>query len=96
MASNIRNSLIIFSFLLLSITIIGIFWLITTPGAQAGLIFAYAAGLSMIFCRHYLWRLLLWHWQWIPLGTRFLMRWTLNLCLLAVSVGYLWFSDGSW
>lgn len=49
MTSNIRNSLIIFSFLLLSITIIGIFWLATTPGAQAGLIFAYAAGLSMIF-----------------------------------------------
>lgn len=41
--------MIIFSFLLLSITIIGIFWLATTPGAQAGLIFAYAAGLSMIF-----------------------------------------------
>jgi len=49
MTSKIRNSLIIFSFLLLSITIIGIFWLVTTPGAQAGLIFAYAAGLSMIF-----------------------------------------------
>lgn len=49
MSLKIRNSLIIFSFLLLSITIIGIFWLVTTPGAQAGLIFAYAAGLSMIF-----------------------------------------------
>ncbi|MBI2097273.1 MAG: sulfite exporter TauE/SafE family protein, partial [Candidatus Sungbacteria bacterium] len=49
MTSKIRNSLIIFSFLLLSVTIIGIFWLVTTPGAQAGLIFAYAAGLSMIF-----------------------------------------------
>lgn len=49
MTSKIRNSLIIFSFLLVSITIIGIFWLATTPGAQAGLIFAYAAGLSMIF-----------------------------------------------
>lgn len=49
MTSKIRNGLIIFSFFLLSITIIGIFWLATTPGAQAGLIFAYAAGLSMIF-----------------------------------------------
>lgn len=49
MTSKIRNGLIIFSFLLLSITIIGIFWLVTTPNAQAGLIFAYAAGLSMIF-----------------------------------------------
>lgn len=49
MTSTIRNGLIIFSFLLLSITIIGIFWLATTPGAQVGLIFAYAAGLSMIF-----------------------------------------------
>lgn len=49
MASKIRNGLIIFSFLLLSITIIGIFWLVTTSNAQAGLIFAYAAGLSMIF-----------------------------------------------
>ncbi|MBI2045881.1 MAG: cytochrome C biogenesis protein [Parcubacteria group bacterium] len=49
MTSKIRNGLIIFSFLLLSITIIGIFWLVTTPGAQAGLVFAYAAGLSMIF-----------------------------------------------
>jgi len=49
MNTKIRNGLIIFSFLLLSITIIGIFWLVTTPGAQAGLIFAYAAGLSMIF-----------------------------------------------
>ena len=49
MTSKIRNSLIIFSFFLLSITIVGIFWLVTTPGAQAGLIFAYAAGLSMIF-----------------------------------------------
>lgn len=49
MSSKIRNSLIIFSFFLLSITTIGIFWLVTTPGAQAGLIFSYAAGLSMIF-----------------------------------------------
>ncbi|MBI2024649.1 MAG: cytochrome C biogenesis protein [Candidatus Harrisonbacteria bacterium] len=49
MTSKIRNGLIIFSFLLLSTTIIGIFWLVTTPGAQAGLIFSYAAGLSMIF-----------------------------------------------
>lgn len=49
MAPKIRNSLIIFSFLLLSISIIGIFWLVTTPGAQVGLIFSYAAGLSMIF-----------------------------------------------
>ncbi len=49
MTSKIRNSLIIFSFFLLSITIIGIFWLVTTPGVEAGLVFAYAAGLSMIF-----------------------------------------------
>lgn len=49
MTLKIRNSLFIFSFLLLSVTIIGIFWLATTPDAQAGLIFAYAAGLSMIF-----------------------------------------------
>lgn len=49
MAPKIRNSLIIFSFLLLSLTIIGIFWLVTAPGAQAGPIFSYAAGLSMIF-----------------------------------------------
>ncbi|MDP2685421.1 MAG: cytochrome c biogenesis protein CcdA [bacterium] len=49
MSSKIRNSLIAFSFLLLSITIIGVFWIVTTPGAQAGLVFSYAAGLSMIF-----------------------------------------------
>src|SRR3990167_10807030 len=44
-----KSILIILSFILLSISIIGIFWLITTPEAQPGLIFAYAAGLSMIF-----------------------------------------------
>lgn len=44
-----KSILIILSFILLSITIIGIFWLITTSEAQPGLIFAYAAGLSMIF-----------------------------------------------
>lgn len=49
MTLKIRNNLLILSFLLLSITIVGIFWLATTPGAQAGLVFAYAAGLSMIF-----------------------------------------------
>lgn len=49
MTSTIRTSLIVFSFLLLSATIIGISWLVATPGAQAGLVFAYAAGLSMIF-----------------------------------------------
>lgn len=45
----IKSFLIFLSFILLSITIIGIFWLATTPEAQPGLIFAYAAGLSMIF-----------------------------------------------
>ena len=49
MTSKIRNSLIVFSFLLLSITIVGIFWLVATPGVGVGLAFAYAAGLSMIF-----------------------------------------------
>lgn len=49
MTPIIRTGLFSFSFLLLSATIIGIFWLVVTPGAQAGLVFAYAAGLSMIF-----------------------------------------------
>ncbi len=44
-----KSILIVLSFLLLSVSIIGIFWLVTTPEAQPGLIFAYAAGLSMIF-----------------------------------------------
>lgn len=45
----VRKVLILASFIILSIIIIGIFWLVTTPDAQVGLIFSYAAGLSMIF-----------------------------------------------
>jgi len=45
----VKSFLIILSFILLSVTIIGIFWLVTNQQAQPGLIFAYAAGLSMIF-----------------------------------------------
>lgn len=49
MPSRIKTILVVLSFVLLSITIVGIFWLVTTPEAQVGLIFSYAAGLSMIF-----------------------------------------------
>ncbi len=49
MIPKIRNILFSVLFILLSITIIGVFWLVTTPSAHVGLVFAYAAGLSMIF-----------------------------------------------
>lgn len=49
MPAKIKTFLIIFSFILLSISIVGIFWLVSSPNAKVGLVFAYAAGLSMIF-----------------------------------------------
>lgn len=49
MPNKIRTFLIVISFILLSISIVGIFWLVSAPDAKVGLVFAYAAGLSMIF-----------------------------------------------
>lgn len=49
MIPKIRNILFSVLFILLSITIIGVFWLVTTPSAHVSLVFAYAAGMSMIF-----------------------------------------------
>lgn len=47
--NSIKIKLGIFAFTLFSITLIGLFWLATTPEQTVGLALSYAAGLSMIF-----------------------------------------------
>lgn len=46
---RLRTYLVGLAFVLFSATIIGLFWLATTPGQTVGLTLSYAAGLSMIF-----------------------------------------------
>lgn len=47
--TNLKTYLVSLAFILFSATLIGLFWLATTPGQTVGLTLSYAAGLSMIF-----------------------------------------------